>query len=702
MSTLTSPLLTLGLVLAALAYGLRTLLMAMQGDWRAPVNRAGLAVLAAAGLTALWALASLYAVQFQGSWIGPALLDVARYAAWFAFVVQLFRTGAPVATAAQGWMAPLALALPLFSAVVLGFSALWARQIGAGLGALFLSMMLLAVFGLVLVEQLLRSLPEDALWTGKPLCLGLAGTFIFDLYLFSQAVLFNGIDRDALDIRALVHAALMPLIWLASTRHRGWVNKLRVSRQVVFHSATLLMVGAYLLFIAGVGYYVRYFGSEWGPALQLALVFLALVGLLALAVSRSVRARLRVLLGKHFFRYRYDYRHEWLTFTQRLSGCATPQDMGVHVIRGLADMLESPGGALWLRRAHDKAYRQSARWNTPPTQDTEPDASALMAFMQRTGWVVNLAEHREHPERYGGLALPAWLAQLPQAWLLVPLWLGTDLLGFVLLARPRTPMDVNWEVNDLLKTAGRQAAGFLAQMQATEALLEARQFEAFSRLSAFVVHDLKNIVTQLSLMMKNARRHGHNPAFQADMLMTVDHALERMRQLMLQLREGAAPAGGAVGVLLEPIARQLQTAAQRRGRQLELELQSHVATRGHPERLERVLGHLVTNALEATQPGQRVWLKLDRLGSHARVQVGDQGVGMSPAFVRERLFKPFQTTKETGMGIGVYESVQYVQELGGKVTVDSEEGVGTVVTLLLPLMQTQPPADLQMLGEVQA
>jgi putative PEP-CTERM system histidine kinase len=719
MNDMASSLLLWGYALAALAYGALTVFVFSQGHWRAPVNRAGLAVLAAASLTALWALASGVSVWWQAGWTGPALLDVARYAAWFAFLVQLFRAqGAPgtagvrtvpareaqhrQAGPGHAWMRPLAIGLPLLGVLAVVFTAVWTRRSDGGAGALFLAMMLLAVFGLVLVEQLLRSLPEEALWTGKPLCLGLAGIFLFDLYLFSNAVLFNGIDPAAYDIRGLVHAALMPLLLLASTRHREWINRVRVSRQVVFHSATLLLVGAYLLFIAGVGYYVRYFGSAWGPALQLALVFLGLVLLLALAVSSSFRARLRVLLGKHFFRYRYDYRDEWLKFTQRLSGSATPQDMGVHVIRGLADMLESPGGALWMLRADEKAYRQSARWNTPTSDAAEPEASALMAFMQRTGWVVNLVEHREHPDRYEGLALPAWLAQQPQAWLLVPLWLGSELLGFVLLARPRTPMDVNWEVNDLLKTAGRQAAGFLAQMQATEALLEARKFEAFSRMSAFVVHDLKNIVTQLSLMMKNAKRLGHKPEFQADMLMTVEHALERMRQLMLQLREGAAPAGGVVGVALGPIARGLQDSAARRGRQLELDLQPHVATRGHAERLERVVGHLVNNALEATQPGQRVWLKLDRYGSHARLAVGDQGVGMSRDFVRERLFKPFQTTKEAGMGIGVYESFQYVQELGGKVSVDSEEGVGTVVTLLLPLIETHQPSDLQALGEAQA
>lgn len=596
-------------------------------------------------------------------------------------------------------MAPLAVALPLLSWFTLVFSAIWARPGEGSLAGVFLTMMLLAVLGLVLVEQLFRNLPDDALWSAKPICLGLAGTFLYDLYLFSQAVLFKGIDQDALNIRGMVHAGLMPLLLMSSTRHRNWIAKIRVSRQVVFHSATLLLAGAYLLFIAGVGYYVRYFGGDWGRALQLALMFLALVLLLALALSRSSRARLRVLLGKHFFRYRYDYREEWLKFTQTLSIHTAPKEMGAHVIRGLADMLESPAGALWLRRADEQVYRHVARWNMPHVPQTESIDSALLQFMQRTGWVVNLEEFRQSPERYEHIGLPGWLEEQSQAWLLVPLWLGQELLGFVVLGSPRTRMDVNWEVNDLLKTAGRQAASFLALMQSTEALLEARKFEAFSRMSAFVVHDLKNIVTQLSLMMKNAKRLSHNPEFQADMLMTVENSLDRMKQLMLQLRDGAAPAGGPVGVDLERIARELAATAARRGRQLELQVQPRVSARGHKDRLERVVGHLVNNALDATGPAQRVWLNIERFGSHARVEVGDNGIGMSEAFVQERLFKPFQTTKDAGMGIGAYESFQYVQELGGKVAVDSREGAGTVVTVLLPLIEPFQSSELHSEGE---
>ena len=417
------------------------------------------------------------------------------------------------------------------------------------------------------------------------------------------------------------------------------------------------------------------------------LVFVGLVLALALALSGSLRAKLRVFLGKHFFRYRFDYREEWLKFTATLSSQAHPQEAGQNVVKGLADMLESPAGALWLLRPDDDQYRQVARWNLAATSQTVDQQAELPTFMRSTGWVVNLEEFRASPGRYRDLRLPDWLAEYPQAWLLVPLWQGKDLLGFVLLASPRTLVDVNWEVTDLLKTAGRQAASFLAQIQATEALLESRKFEAFNRMSAFVVHDLKNIVAQLSLMVKNAKRLQDNPEFQADMLMTVENSLDRMRQLMLQLRGGSASGDASVGVDLCKIAERLAANASRRGRTVHLEASPQVFTRGQADRLERIIGHLVHNAFDATEVHDRVWVKVDRFGSHARIEVGDEGQGMTEEFVKTRLFKPFQTTKEAGMGIGTYESFQYVQELGGKVSVDSQVGKGTVVRLLLPLFE---------------
>ncbi|HMW64077.1 MAG TPA: PEP-CTERM system histidine kinase PrsK, partial [Accumulibacter sp.] len=360
------------------------------------------------------------------------------------------------------------------------------------------------------------------------------------------------------------------------------------------------------------------------------------------------------------------------------------------------DMVESPGGALWLQDPNERFFAQTACWNVPNLSATEDQGGPLCRFLVESGWVINMEEYRSLPRRYDGLALPSWLVEMPDAWLIVPLTAGVDLIGFVVLTTARTRIDVNWEVNDLLKTAGRQAGAFLGQMQASEALLEARKFDSFNRMSAFVVHDLKNVVAQLSLMLKNAERHRGNPEFQEDMLMTVQHSVERMRQLMMQLRQEATPLDGPRGVDLADVVRRVQAAKAGQGRTVDLTIEDRPIARGHEDRIERVIGHLVQNALDATDAGGgQVWVRLAREGAHALVEVGDTGHGMSPDFVRERLFKPFQTTKPTGMGIGAYESFQYVHELGGKLTVDSAVNVGTQVDLLLPLVDTDEQVQSQ-------
>jgi putative PEP-CTERM system histidine kinase len=660
-----------------------------------------ISLLLAVGFSALWGWSDLaFLWTDEPVWLMLArLADLLRYAGWFGFMLVLCRTN-------RSERLPSGIAaLPAISVVLVGFGLLvqafsWfnLNLLGDIAGLLLMSAMSLAVLALVLLEQVYRNVTDDSRWNVKPLSLGLAGTFLFDLYLYSQAVLFKQIDADALSIRGAVHALMVSLIFLSTTRRRDWISKIRVSQKAAFHSATLFTAGIYLLFISGVGYYVRYFGGEWGRALQLGLVFSALIGLMVLALSGSVRAKFRVLIGKHFFRYRYDYREEWLKFTQTLSTNNSPEEMGQQVVRGLADMLESPGGGLWMKSSGgDPVFRQTARRNLAETQDTEDVNSALCQFLASSGWVVNLAEYRSYPQRYGSLSLPRWLQQMPQAWLIVPLIVGNEMIGFVVLASARANIDVNWEVNDLLKTAGRQAASFLSQMQATEALLEVRKFDAFNRMSAFVVHDLKNIVTQLSLMLKNAKRLHANPEFQQDMLMTVENSLDRMRQLMLQLREGATPPGTVVGVDLAAIVQRISAVVAGRGRQLEVTLSERVVTRGHEERLERIVGHVVQNAFDATEVSGRVALTLDRSSGQARIVVEDTGQGMSEEFVRERLFKPFQTTKQAGMGIGAYESFLYVQELGGKILVHSELNKGTRVTILLPLFDVQPHSDLQLL-----
>jgi putative PEP-CTERM system histidine kinase len=181
------------------------------------------------------------------------------------------------------------------------------------------------------------------------------------------------------------------------------------------------------------------------------------------------------------------------------------------------------------------------------------------------------------------------------------------------------------------------------------------------------------------------------------MLMTVENSLDRMRQLMLQLREGATPPGTAFGVSLNAIIHRIEAVAAGRGRRLEVNLLESVVTRGHEERLERIIGHVVQNAFDATDVDGGVSLQLDRSCGQARIVVSDTGHGMTQDFIRDRLFKPFQTTKKAGMGIGAYESFQYVQELGGRIEVESELNKGTTVTIHLPLFETQKEPDLHSL-----
>ncbi len=682
-----------GFAVSALLYAAFGSYLVYSGQLKKAQPPAPWAFLGAVAATALWAAVGVAEMWITGDATAPSIVaaDLARHALWFAFLLGLLHPGT---TGRAAWreFGLLGAAAALLIAAVAALLALEAARVASAAMRVRLEPLLLlglAVLGLILVEQLFRNLPEDSRWSAKPLCLGLGLLFVYDIYLYSQAVLFSGLDGDALAVRGVVHALAVPLLFVASKRHTNWIAKLKVSRAAAFHSATLLLAGMYLLFMSAIGYYVRYTGGEWGRALQIALLVAAIAALAVLSVSGTVRAKLRVFLGKHLFHYRYDYRKEWLQFTSRLTATSSPQALGTSVTHGLADLVESPAGALWLRTADGAAFVQAAGWNMPPSAVREPADSAFAAFLLGRGWIVDLDECRDKPARYDHLAVPDSVRLAPQAWLVVPLLVGEALIGWVVLARPRTPLELDWEVTDLLKTAARQAAAFLAQMQATEALLEARKFDAFNRMSAFVVHDLKNIVTQLSLLLKNAQRHRDNPEFQQDMLATVENSLDKMRQLMLQLREGQAPAAGRPsGVDLAPIAQRLAAMAKARGREVEVTVIDRVMTRGHEERVERVLGHLVHNALDATRPDQRVWLRLERSSGQARVEVGDSGSGMSQEFVNTRLFKPFSSTKKTGMGIGTFESFQYVQELGGRIEVDSREGAGTVVTLLMPLFDT--------------
>ena len=677
--------------LAALAFAVLSILLAFSQRGKA----LGWLLVSAAGLTCAWAALLAYAALHAVPPLYPELLEITRNGVWLVLLWKIFDSGAQHSVKPAGRTLPhiFFFGAGLFCFVLLYSVAAHNRLLPMaldGLGGTIIGHIVLALLGLALVEQLYRNAAESQRWAIKHLCLGLGGLFAFDFYLYSDALLFKSIDSGIWNARGVVNVLVVPLIAVSAARNPQWSLDISVSRGAVFHTATLFGAGLYLLVMAAAGYYIRLFGGTWGGVLQVAFLFGALLLLFLLLFSGALRARLKVLLSKHFFSYKYDYREEWLRFTYTLSAGEPGVNLHERSIRAVAELVDSPAALLWVERVD--GFHQVARWNLPAILDNEPTQGSLCAFLDERQWVIDLQEYAAQPDVYGDLRLPPWLTEVPRAWLIVPLILHEHLMGFIVLAEARSPRDFNWEDSDLLKTAGRQVAVYIAQIQASEALVEARQFESFNRLSTYVVHDLKNIVAQMSLLLANAQKHKHNPEFQEDMLATIDNATQRMTRLLGQLRAGYQSAQQQESIdLRQLLERVVSEKSQCRPAPQFKTSTAALWVIADKERLARVIGHLVQNAIEACAVDGNVQVLLQAAGAQAQIQVTDNGRGMDETFIREKLFRPFATTKSGGMGIGVYECREYVLELKGEMKVTSTLDVGSTFTLSLPQRHLAQP-----------
>lgn len=645
-------------------------------------RRTGGLLLFAVVTNALWLAVAAYAAYSQGlSLFWVPILETIRSGAWYAFLLYVLGFSLTV----QGLIRTLALLsatlVLLQLGLLMGFSwleLLWGAE--AAHKVVLAGQLLLAVTGLVLVEQLLRSIPPEKRWAIKYLCLGLAGLFVYDFFLYADALLLQVIDTGVWSTRGLINAIVVPFIAVSAARNPQWSPDVYVSRRMVLHTATLLGTGAYLLAMASAGYYVRYFGDSWGIVARAVFFFAAGLLLLSLLSSGQLKAKARVFISKHFFNYKYDYREEWLRFIAILSeDSAVP--LGERAIRAVAQIVESPGGMLWqLKEPH---YVPTFTWNWPfPEGLSEPPSSPLLCLMREKEWIVE--------EGVTGLAtcpapLPKWFSNLRDPWLIIPLIHQEALIGFLVLERSRAGPTLEWEDRDLLRTTARQTASYLASQEAAEQLVQAQQFAAFHRFSAFVVHDLKNLIAQLSLLVRNASHHKYNPEFIDDAVQTIDHAVKRMQRLMDHLRSAGRTEQQEVFDVVALIHNVIQRYTLRRPLP-EIKEGEGAFIRAHRERFGTILGHLIQNAQEATPPEGCITLRVDQEGSFARIEIEDTGQGMAPAFIRERLFRPFDSTKGlTGMGIGVFEVREYVRAIGGEIEVHSRPGEGTRFVLRVPL-----------------
>jgi len=543
--------------------------------------------------------------------------------------------------------------------------------------------LIIAAGALILVHNLYGQAAPGSRSALRFPMLALAAMWAYDLHLYTVAYFTRAPGVELFALRGLVFVALAPLFALG-VRNATW--KIQISRAATFQSVSLVLILAYLIVMMLAARAMEIVGGDWGLIGQVGIIFVMTLAALVLLPSAKLRAWLRVVVTKHLFEHRYDYRQEWLRFTDTVgregeAGASIEE----RAVKALADIGGAPAGLLMVC---DAGYRlaPAGRWNWDMAVPAGDGAEALLRHLEAGGYVIDFDTIRDgwlvDGERR--IAVPSWLASIEHAWAGVPLVHGGKFAGLVILAHPAFRRPLDWEDFDLFRTAGIQAASYIAEARSQQALADSQRFDEFNRRFAFIMHDIKNLVSQLSLVARNAERHAENPEFRADMIATLQSSVRKMNDLLARLSPGAARASDPprpVDVL--PL---VDALAQARGRTHRVRVSGDAAlvARVDPAGLEQALGHLVQNAIEASAPDQPVDIRIFESGGDVAIEVTDRGQGMSAAFVRDRLFQPFVSTKETGFGIGAYEARCLILAMSGRLDVESVEGEGTRFTLYLP------------------
>jgi putative PEP-CTERM system histidine kinase len=294
------------------------------------------------------------------------------------------------------------------------------------------------------------------------------------------------------------------------------------SRSFAFRSFSLGVIGAYLVVMVLIAQAIAYAGNDFARLLQIAFVLASSVAALALLPSKQLRGWLRVTIAKNLFQHRYDYRAEWLRFTDTIGRAGTQASpLPERAVQAVADITDSAAGLLLTPR-EEGGLAIAARWNWPQIEVPAPAMDAAgMRFFEESQFILDLDDIRAgRMQSVPDAALPAWLVEDQSAWALVPLLHYERLVGIVVLSRPPLARMLDWEDFDLLRVIGRQLASYLAEQTSQDALGEAQRFDDFNRRIAFVMHDIKNLASQLSLLARNAEKHADKAEFRADMILT--------------------------------------------------------------------------------------------------------------------------------------------------------------------------------------
>lgn len=546
--------------------------------------------------------------------------------------------------------------------------------------------MLVAIGALVLLHNLYAGATAASrriiVWSG----IGLAVFFAYELNLYTIAYLSGANPPVFLALHGLV-AGIMAVMLALGANSNGVGLEFRPSRAVTFQTLSLLVIGSYLVVMVLVTRSLALLGGDIARASQVVFLIFAVAAAVIWLPSQRMRGWLRVTAAKHLFQHRYDYREEWLRFTRTIGhGSNVKSSFQERAVKALADITESPAGLLLVPN-EEAQLELNARWNWATLEVPALAGNhELSGLLEQHNHILSLDEVRAGTDHHGELAqVPEWLREAEDAWAMVPLIHFDRLVGAIVLARPRIERRLDWEDFDLLRVVGQQLASYLAEQAGQQALMDASRFDEFNRRMAFIMHDIKNLASQLSLLSANAQKHADNPDFRADMLVTLRNSSEKLNALLARLgRYGSGQSHGArevdLAVLIHNVSERFKGAHP-----VTIARDERVKVIADPEALEQALLHLVQNAVDASEPDVPVMLGSSSEGMMGLVEVIDAGTGMTPEFIRTGLFKPFVSSKKSGFGIGAFEAREMIKAMGGRLMVESREGVGSRFSIHLPV-----------------
>ncbi|UCD36130.1 MAG: PEP-CTERM system histidine kinase PrsK [Nitrospiraceae bacterium] len=540
-----------------------------------------------------------------------------------------------------------------------------------------------AILAIINLEITLRSSRGNDRWELKYIILGVGGILAINIFYHSHALLYRSISMYLLPVRTGIVLISMILTGLSVFRHRALDTEFAISRKVIYSSLSLIIIGTYLLGLGLIGEGMRYMGPQVGRNITTFLGFVGALLVLIVIFSERIRRNVTVHINKHFFSQKYDYREQWLQFTQMISVKHGFNDLLRSVSEGFREAMGVKGAAVWLKDRGTGEYL-CARATDACSPEVKPGED-LLAFLKTRQWVLNVRHEKcsEITERSRDFITKT------RASLIVPLLDGDDLTGFVVLREGRAHYNYNYEDYDLLKTLARQATSVIVNTQLSADLAEAKEMEAVGRLSSFIIHDLKNATSMLKLIAHNAEEHMDNPEFQKDAIKAIADTAGRMKAIIgklknIPLKQSLSLEKTDLGTQVRAALEQFSSNGWNSCSLRELEpVQAHIDR----EEIARVIVNLVINAHEAAGKAGKISVVVGREGSMAFIRVSDNGCGMSADFIEERLFRPFQTTKKKGFGVGLYQCKTIAEAHSGRLIADSEEGCGSDFTLYLPLAQ---------------